>query len=103
MFSAVFWFPFKVLFKVCFTLKLLFFKRDIMVSKCIFQELVSEGLDLDIGDIFRVPEEAVSDIFVIDIQIDLPYNIFTSTRIIVSLNWRFSSSLSLKLSPRVIT
>ena len=74
-----------------------------MVSKCIFQEVVSEALDFDIGNIFRVPEEAISDIFVIDIQIDLPYNIFTSTRIIVSLNWRFSSSLSLKLSPRVIT
>lgn len=85
------------------TLKLLFLEGDVVVCECIFQEVVGEGLDFDIGDVFGVPEEAVRDILVVDVQIDLPYSVLTSTRIMVSLNWRFSSSLSLKLSPRVIT
>lgn len=54
------------------TLKLLFLEGDVVVGECIFQEVVGEGLDFDIGDVFGVPEEAVRDILVVDVQIDLP-------------------------------
>lgn len=42
-----------------------------MLCKGILQEMISKALDLDIGDVLWVPEEAIRYIFIVNIQIDL--------------------------------
>lgn len=74
-----------------------------MLREGILQEMISKALDLDIRDILRIPEEAIRDILLLNIQIDLSNSSPTSMRMSVSLNCLVSSSFSLKLSPKVIT
>ncbi len=56
-------------------MELLFLKGDIMLSKCILQEMISKALNLDIRDILRIPKEAISDILLINIEINLALEI----------------------------
>jgi hypothetical protein len=85
------------------TLKLLFFEGDVVLCQRILEEMVSKALDLDVGDVFGIPQEAVSDVLLLDVEVDLGNRGATSMRMRVSLNCLASSSFSRKLSPSVIT
>jgi hypothetical protein len=42
-----------------------------MLCKGVLQEMISKALDLDVGDVLRVPEEAISNIFFVNIEVNL--------------------------------
>lgn len=74
-----------------------------MIGQYVSDEMVSETLNSEIGDVFGVPEEVFGDVFIFHVEVDLHSDDRTSTNTRLGLGVAVVSYFSLKPSPTVMT